>query len=135
MMHSGFEASAVEAAFATPSGMLAMLRALFRGPRVPAPAGADGGGAHVPAVSATPARGWSADASREALRTAFDYRGDATLTLDDGSEVEGYVVDARADEVRVWEKKGSGATRIATDRIRRVALSGRDPTHTSAGVR
>jgi len=127
MMHSGFEASAVEAAFATPRGMLAMVRALFRGPRVPAPTGADTGGAHVPAASTTPARGWTSEATPEALRAAFDYRGDATLTLDDGREIDGYVVDAREGEVRVWEKKGSGATRVATDRIRRVALSGRDP--------
>ena len=64
-----------------------------------------------------------------ALRAAFDYRGDATLTLDDGSEVEGYVVDAREGEVRVWEKKGAGTTRIASSRIRRVApmaLANRD---------
>jgi hopanoid biosynthesis associated radical SAM protein HpnH len=135
MMHSGFEASAVEAAFATPRGMLAMLRALFRGPRVPAPTGADTGGAHVPAVGATPARGWASEATPEALRAAFDYRGDATLTLDDGSDVEGYVVDAREGELRVWEKKGSGTTRIAADRIRRVALSGRDPTHTPVAVK
>ena len=40
--------------------------------------------------------------------------------------------DAREGEVRVWEKKGTGTTRIDSARIRRVALSGRDPTHTVA---
>jgi hopanoid biosynthesis associated radical SAM protein HpnH len=132
MMHCGFEASAVEAAFSTPKGMLAMVKAMFRGPKVSAPTGALTGGRHVPQVEAGRARGWSAEASPQALRAAFDYRGDATLTLDDGSEVEGYVVDAGADEVRVWEKKGSGATRIASSRVRRVTLSGRDPAHTVA---
>ena len=86
----------------------------------------------MPQIEPGRARGWSAEASPEALRAAFDYRGDATLTLDDGSEVEGYVVDAREGEVRVWEKKGTGTTRIDSSRIRRVALSGRDPTHTVA---
>ena len=39
MVHSGYEASAVEAAFSSPRGMWAMLRALLRGPRVPKAAG------------------------------------------------------------------------------------------------
>jgi MoaA/NifB/PqqE/SkfB family radical SAM enzyme len=134
MMHCGFEASAVEAAFSTPKGMLGMVRAMFRGPSVAAPSGAVAGGRHVPQVAPALARGWSAEASPEALRAAFDYRGDATLTLDDGSQVEGYVVDARANEVRIWEKKGTGTTRIDSSRIRRVALSGRDPTHTVAAT-
>jgi len=132
MMHCGFEASAVEAAFSTPKGMLAMVRAMFRGPRVEAPTGAAVGGRHVPHIEPGRARGWAGEASPEALRAAFDYRGDATLTLDDGSQIEGYVVDARAGEVRVWEKKGTGATRIPSERIRHVALTGRDPAHTVA---
>ena len=36
-------------------------------------------------------RGWRGDGSDGALREAFRYRGDVTLTLDDGSQVEGYV--------------------------------------------
>ena len=50
MVHCGFEASAVEAAFSTPKGMLAMVRAMFRGPKVAAPTGVAAGGAHVPQV-------------------------------------------------------------------------------------
>jgi hopanoid biosynthesis associated radical SAM protein HpnH len=38
MMHSGFEASAVDEGFASLRGFLAMVRAALRGPRVPAPA-------------------------------------------------------------------------------------------------
>ena len=112
--------------------MLAMVKAMFRGPRVAASTGAAIGGRHVPQIEPGRARGWSAEASPEALRAAFDYRGDATLTLDDGSEIEGYVVDARDDEVRVWEKNGTGTTRIPSSRIRHVALTGRDPAHTVA---
>jgi hypothetical protein len=38
MLHSGFEASAVDEAFASLRGFLAMARASLRGPRVPTPA-------------------------------------------------------------------------------------------------
>jgi hypothetical protein len=114
--------------------MLAMVKAMFRGPKVAAPSGTLPGGRHVPQLEPAHARGWEADASPESLRAAFDYRGDATLTLDDGSQIEGYVVDAREHELRVWEKKGSGTTRIAASRVRRIALSGRDPTHTVAAT-
>src|SRR5262249_29581808 len=104
---------------------------------VPRPEGgsADGGRAGGPPRSADRARARARLVGRggpEALRAAVDYRGAARLTADDGSEVEGYVIDAREHEVRVWEKKGSGTTRIPSERIRRVALSGRDPAHTVA---
>ncbi len=132
MMHSGFEASAVKAAFSTPRGMWGMVRAMLFGPRVPASTGEEIGERHMPAAGSAPTRGWSAGASPETLRAAFDYRGDATLTLDDGREIEGYVVDAREDEVRIWEKKGEGATRVPAGRIRSVALSGRDPVRSHA---
>ncbi len=38
----------------------------------------------------------SEDEVRDALEKAFDYRGDITLTLKDGSKVEGYLFDRRA---------------------------------------
>jgi hypothetical protein len=38
----------------------------------------------------------SDDEVREALEKAFDYRGDVTLTLKDGSVVEGYLYDRRS---------------------------------------
>jgi hypothetical protein len=34
---------------------------------------------------------------REALEKAFDYRGDVTLTLKDGSKIEGYLFDRRSN--------------------------------------
>ncbi len=36
---------------------------------------------------------------REALETAFDYRGDVTITRKDGSKVEGYIFDRRSGSV------------------------------------
>jgi len=49
MLHSGFEASAVDEGFSSLRGLLAMARAALRGPRVPAPAS-------EPAPRAAPAR-------------------------------------------------------------------------------
>ena len=134
MMHCGFETSAVNAAFGTPRGMLAMLRALVLGPRIPAPAGEMPTARHEATPSEVPTRGWSAEADAAALQTAFEYRGDATLTLDDGSQVEGYVVEAEADEVQVWERKGGATRRIPARAVRRVSLTGRDPVRTPAAA-
>ena len=44
-------------------------------------------------------------ATPEALRVAFDYRGDVTLTLEDGDDVEGYVTNLRGDAVEdTWQQ-------------------------------
>ena len=60
------------------------------------------------------------------LRAAFDYRGDVTLTLDDGSRVEGFVSDPGPDAIQFWPA-GSEAVALAAARVRHVALTGRDP--------
>jgi hopanoid biosynthesis associated radical SAM protein HpnH len=129
MVHSGFEASSVDEAFSSWRGLLAMARAALFGPRAPAPgpgcapAAAEGA---APA-DAAPARGWSAEASPEALRAAFGYRGDVTLELDDGARVEGYVANVDHAALRLWPKGGAETREIPVARIRRVELSGRDP--------
>ena len=128
MVHSGFEASAVIDAFSSPRGMLAMVRALLFGPRAPRPS-ADTL-APTPASSAAeelPQRGLELEASPAALRSAFAYRGDVTLTLDDGSALEGYVADPGPERVRVWPRDGGPERVVEAARVRRVALSGRDP--------
>jgi len=128
MVHSGFEASSVIDAFSSPRGMLAMLRALIRGPRVPA---REVGASIEPPVHdpepAAPTQGWQAPGSPEALRVAFDYRGDVTLALDDGSVIEGYVVDPGPERVRIWRRGSTETTHVAGASVRHVALSGRDP--------
>jgi hypothetical protein len=53
------------------------------------------------------------------------------LTLDDGSALEGYVADPGPDRVRVWPRDGGDVRIVDTARIRRVALSGRDPAASS----
>lgn len=128
MVHSGFEASAVEEAFSSPKGMLDMLLALVRGPKVVS-AGPVAPEDVAPSVTpeVAPTRGWSSSASPEALQVAFDYRGDATLTLDDGSTVAGYVMDPGPGDVRLWMDEGGSPQVVPSARIRHIELSGRDP--------
>ncbi len=129
MVHSGFEASAVDDAFSSPRGMLAMVRALLLGPRVPAAVQENEAprGGQTRHDGPPPTQGWAATASPESLRVAFDYRGMVTLTLDDGSEVEGYVSNLGRADIDLWAKERPTAERIPITRVRNVILSGRDP--------
>jgi hypothetical protein len=80
---------------------------------------------------------------REALEKAFDYRGDVTITRQDGSTVEGYLYDRRTGPtletsiVRLMPTppKGSSSTtfervNIAYSDVAALSFSGRD---TAAG--
>jgi hopanoid biosynthesis associated radical SAM protein HpnH len=127
MVHSGFEASAVDDAFSSWRGLAAMARATLFGPRTSAPASFVEAPRVTPVAADEPTRGWSADASPAALRVAFDYRGDVTLTLADGSAVEGYVANVGAGAVRVWTKGSTSLREIPVADVRHVALTGRDP--------
>jgi len=73
---------------------------------------------------------------KRAFDEAFDYRGDVTLTLADGSVVECYIFDRRAGTtmqdsvVRVMLVGGGEKQTIPYDRITRLAFTGKD---TAAG--
>ena len=73
---------------------------------------------------------------RAALEEAFDYRGDVTLTLKDGTRVEGYVFDRRSGAtlsescVRLLPQNSSQKVSIAYSEIAALAFTGRD---TAAG--
>ncbi len=73
---------------------------------------------------------------REALETAFDYRGDVTITRKDGSKVEGYIFDRRngatlADSVvRLIPQNSSQKISIPYSDVAALVFSGRD---TAAG--
>ncbi len=74
---------------------------------------------------------------RLALEKAFDYRGDVTLTLKDGSKLEGYVFDRNSNgsmlsdcTVRMMPKDRPGKLNVAYSEIAAIAFSGRD---TAAG--
>ena len=74
---------------------------------------------------------------RAALEKAFDYRGDITLTLKDGSRIEGYIFDRRSDgptlahcSVRLIPKDQSQKVSIRYGDIARLEFTGKD---TAAG--
>ena len=74
---------------------------------------------------------------RAAFDKAFDYRGDVTLSLKDGSKIDGYVFDRRADGagladcvVRLFPKDRDEKVSIRYCDIARLEFTGRD---TAAG--
>lgn len=73
---------------------------------------------------------------REALEKAFDYRGDITVTLKDGTRVEGYLFDRRPGAslalsfIRIIPMNNQGKLNIAYSDIAALAFTGRD---TAAG--
>ena len=87
-------------------------------------------------------QGWSPPLTNEqeiraAVETAFDYRGDLTLTLKDGRKIEGYIFDRRADAagldqciLRLLIKDSPEKLSVRYDEIDSLTFSGRD---TAAG--
>jgi hypothetical protein len=80
---------------------------------------------------------WATDEElKEGLDRAFGYRGDVTLSLQDGSQVDGYVFDARPaatlaeSVVRLILKEGGAKRSIPYNHVKGIAFSGRD---TAAG--
>ncbi len=67
---------------------------------------------------------------REALEKAFDYRGDVTITLKNGSSIEGYIFDRNRSQVRLFPKESSTKVSIEYVNIAGLAFTGRD---TAAG--
>jgi len=72
------------------------------------------------------------DEVRAALEKAFDYRGDITVTLKDGSKVEGYLYDRRTGAtlaesiVRIMPSDRGSRVNIAYSEIAALAFTGRD---------
>lgn len=99
------------------------------------------GTAPSPALSPV-TQGWTPDLTdertlREALEHAFDYRGDVTLTLRDGSKIEGYIFDRRNDSpnlaectLRLLPKDSNNKIAVPYTQIAQIAFTGRD---TAAG--
>jgi hypothetical protein len=74
---------------------------------------------------------------RLALEKAFDYRGDVTVTLKDGSKLEGYIFDRKSNGpaladcfVRMMPKDQPGKLNVPYSDIAALAFTGRD---TAAG--
>ena len=64
---------------------------------------------------------------RYALEKAFDYRGDVTITLKNGSAIEGYIFDRepKAETIRIMTKPGQKVTIRYAD-VSQLAFTGRD---------
>jgi len=87
-------------------------------------------------------QGWvpplaSDDELKAALEKAFDYRGDLTITLKDGTKIEGYIFDRHAEHlrlkdcyVRLFPKDKDDKVKIPYSEIARLEFTGRD---TAAG--
>jgi hypothetical protein len=73
---------------------------------------------------------------KQALEKAFDYRGDVTITLKNGSKLEGYIFDRRPGKglsdsiVRLYPKDSDQKLSITYADIAGLAFTGRD---TAAG--
>jgi len=73
------------------------------------------------------------DELRDAIEAAFDFRGNATLTLRSGEVVEGYLFDRRLgatleeSSVRIIPKTAPVKRSIACAEIAALELDGRDP--------
>jgi len=133
MVHSGFEASAVQDAFSSWRGLGAMARAFFFGPRRGAPAAlaapraaATAATGPLASAAAAPVRGEAQDATPEVLAAAFHYRGDVTLLLDGGATVEGFVSNLGDVDLELWLRRSVEVKRIPRAAVRRVVFSGRD---------
>jgi len=70
----------------------------------------------------------------EVIDRAFDYRGNVTLDLRDGTEITGYLSNrnarARAPFVELFDLAGDGPMTIRYDDIRTIRFTGKD---TAAG--
>jgi hypothetical protein len=96
----------------------------------------------APGVEREQLEGWipqlaTEEELRQALEKAFDYRGDITLTLKDGTIIEGYVFDRRSDgktladcTVRLFPKNQDQKLAIRYSDVARIEFTGRD---TAAG--
>jgi len=91
---------------------------------------------HVPAAGAHSPEGrvfefTEPQASQDAIELAFDYRGDITLTLANGRQVEGFLFDRRQDAqgnliVRLMTSDSSTRESVPAGDIRKLAFTGRD---------
>lgn len=95
----------------------------------------------APAAVREQLEGWVPDIASEsdlraALDKAFDYRGDVTIGLKDGTTIEGYIFDRRPgaklsdSHVRLIPKERDEKLSVRYDEIARLTFSGRD---TAAG--
>ena len=84
-------------------------------------------------VPGTTVSGDAPEALRAAMDHAFDYRGDVTIMLRDGSTIEGYVCDRRnertpeASRVSLFQAGSDARIDVGYLQIAEIRFSERDP--------
>ena len=127
LVHSGFEASAVNDAFSSLRGLARMARAVLFGAKIPAPsATAPPSGTAISFDQDDSLQGQTLVADDRVLNDAFEYRGDVSLELDGGELVEGYVSNVTPTVVALWRKGSSERVTVDRSRVKRVLFSGVD---------
>jgi hypothetical protein len=91
----------------------------------------------APGTKRETVQGWIPELATElelrlALEKAFDYRGDVTVTLKDGTKLEGYIFDRVAGDslessfVRILPKDSAQRLKVAYAQIAALEFTGRD---------
>ena len=136
MLHSGYEASAVDYTFSL-RGVFATVKAMLS-PRYSdahAAREVEAEKPHKLLVQIAPAeaakttlQGTEAAAEKlsDGLEQAFDYRGDVTVQLKSGDKLEGYIFDRGASKIRIMLKSSPEKVAVPMRDIERLSFSGRD---------
>jgi len=137
MLHSGYEASAVDYTFSL-QGVFATVRAMlfsrYRDGEALRQLAAEKPAASLVQIEAIAARPTlkgadiaAAEQLARGIEQAFDYRGDVTITLGSGESIEGYIFDRdlAASTMRIMTKAGRKIV-IAYGDVARLSFTGRD---------
>ena len=137
MLHSGYEASAVDYTFSF-KGVFATVRAMlfsqYRDAEALSQIEAEKPPVSLVQIEAIAPRPTlkgtdvvAADKLADAIEQAFDYRGDVTVTLRTGDRLEGYIFDRdrAASIVRIMNKAGQRVTVKYVD-VAQLSFTGRD---------
>ena len=136
MLHSGYEASAVNYTFSL-RGVFATMRAMLTSRYRDAEAlrQVENESPHkalvqIDAIAAKPTLQGTEVASKEKLadgvEQAFDYRGDVTVQLKTGDKLEGYIFDRGASKIRILLKTAGKKVTVPVTEIEGLSFTGRD---------
>jgi hopanoid biosynthesis associated radical SAM protein HpnH len=129
MVHSGYEASAVDDTFGSIKGFLGAVRATVFGIKQSPNRSPVVAEHHAPSQDEAPVQ---LSVRGQSIEKAFDYRGDVTVTTKGGEVVEGYVFDrslaSSADDGRLQMFRKHDGARISLGyaEVVRLEFTGRD---------
>jgi hopanoid biosynthesis associated radical SAM protein HpnH len=136
MLHSGYEASAVDYTF-SPRGIFAVVRSMlssrYRDAEALKQLEAEQPHKALVQIDALPAKpslqGSQAAAGPEfggSVEQAFDYRGDVTVRLKSGDNLEGYIFDRGPSKLRIVLKSAGSKVTVPLQDIAGLSFTGRD---------